>query len=136
MEKLHLSLLLFMKTSLVLDFRQYTVFKNGFLHFGSDWHPYSYMLGISIFYHTYAVILATSGLELGIWYSGCQSLVKFIYSEKATKFCEIFPLLLTVCTVVKSEEKIRKILLPFQNIWILTYVLGSSSIWMCRILNI
>ena len=28
--------------------------------------------------------------------------VKFIYSEKATKFCEIFPLLLTVCTVVKS----------------------------------
>ena len=28
--------------------------------------------------------------------------VKFIYSEKATKFCEIFTLLLTVCTVVKS----------------------------------
>ena len=25
--------------------------------------------------------------------------VKFIYSEKATKFCEIFHLLLTVCTV-------------------------------------
>ena len=31
--------------------------------------------------------------------------VKFIYSEKATKFCEIFPLLLTVCTVVKSKGK-------------------------------
>ena len=29
--------------------------------------------------------------------------VKFIYSEKATKFCEIFPLLLTVCAVVKSK---------------------------------
>ena len=29
-------------------------------------------------------------------------LLKFIYSEKATKFCEIFTLLLTVCTVVKS----------------------------------
>ena len=29
-------------------------------------------------------------------------LVKFIYSEKATNFCEIFTLLLTVCTVVKS----------------------------------
>ena len=28
-----------------------------------------------------------------------QKVVKFIYSEKATKFCEIFPLLLTVCTV-------------------------------------
>ena len=34
--------------------------------------------------------------------------VKFIYSEKATKFCEIFPLLLTVCTVVKSKGKISK----------------------------
>ena len=32
--------------------------------------------------------------------------VKFIYSEKATKFCEIFPFLLTVCTVVKSKGKI------------------------------
>ena len=31
--------------------------------------------------------------------------VKFIYSEKATKFCEIFPLLLTVCTAVKSKGK-------------------------------
>ena len=28
--------------------------------------------------------------------------VKFNYSEKATKFCEISTLLLTVCTVVKS----------------------------------
>ena len=35
--------------------------------------------------------------------------LKFIYSEKATKFCEIFTLLLTVCTVVKSKVKI------FQN---------------------
>ena len=26
--------------------------------------------------------------------------LKFIYSEKATKFCEIFPLLLTVCTLI------------------------------------
>ena len=31
--------------------------------------------------------------------------VKFIYSEKATKFCKIFTLLLTVCTVVKSKGK-------------------------------
>ena len=34
--------------------------------------------------------------------------LKFIYSEKATKFCEIFPLLLTVCTVVKSKGKISE----------------------------
>ena len=32
--------------------------------------------------------------------------VKFIYSEKATKFCKIFLLLLTVFTVVKSKAKI------------------------------
>ena len=29
--------------------------------------------------------------------------VKFIYSEKATKFCEIFPLLLTTVHTVKSK---------------------------------
>ena len=34
--------------------------------------------------------------------------LKFIYSEKATKFSEIFPLLLTVCTLVKSEGKISQ----------------------------
>ena len=34
------------------------------------------------------------------------AVLKFIYSEKATKFCEIFTLLLTVCTVVKSKVKI------------------------------
>ena len=33
-------------------------------------------------------------------------ILKFIYSEKAKKFCEIFPLLLTVFTVVKSKVKI------------------------------
>ena len=35
-------------------------------------------------------------------------LIKFIYSEKATKFCEIFPLLLTVCNAVKSKVKISQ----------------------------
>ena len=43
-------------------------------------------------------------------------LVKFIYSEKAAKFCEIIPLLLTILHTVKT----RKILWPFQNIWTLT----------------
>ena len=32
--------------------------------------------------------------------------LKFIYTEKATKFCEIFPLLLTVCTEIKSKGTI------------------------------
>ena len=46
-------------------------------------------------------------------------IIKFIYSEKATKFCEIFTLLLTVSTVVKSKVKILQNW-PSQNIWILT----------------
>ena len=49
----------------------------------------------------------------------CNSLecypVKFIYSEKAKKFCEIFPLLLTVCTVVKSKGKISQNFVAFSE---------------------
>ena len=41
--------------------------------------------------------------------------VKFIYSEKATKFCEFFPLLLTVCTVVKSKGKISQQFVAFSE---------------------
>ena len=45
-----------------------------------------------------------------IWF-----VVKFIYSEKATKFCEIFPLLLTVCTVVKNKVKISQNFVAFSE---------------------
>ena len=41
--------------------------------------------------------------------------IKFIYSEKATKFCKIFPLLLTVCTVVKSKGKISQNFVDFSE---------------------
>ena len=41
--------------------------------------------------------------------------LKFIYSEKATKFCEIFPLLLTVCTIVKSKGKISQNFVAFSE---------------------
>ena len=41
--------------------------------------------------------------------------LKFICSEKATKFCEIFPLLLTVCTVVKSKGKISQNFVAFSE---------------------
>ena len=34
--------------------------------------------------------------------------LKFIYSEKATEFCEIFPLLLTTVHAVKSKGKISQ----------------------------
>ena len=41
--------------------------------------------------------------------------LEFIYSEKATKFCEIFLLLLTVCTLVKSKEKILQNFVAFSE---------------------
>ena len=37
-----------------------------------------------------------------IWNRRGAFFVKFAYSEKTTKFCEIFNLLLCVCTVDKS----------------------------------
>ena len=36
------------------------------------------------------------------------NILKFIYSEKTTQFCKIFPLLFTVSTVVKSKGKISQ----------------------------
>ena len=42
-------------------------------------------------------------------------IVKFIYSEKATKFCEIFLLLLIVCTVVKSKGKVSQNFVAFSE---------------------
>ena len=42
-------------------------------------------------------------------------LIKFIYSEKATKFCEIFPLLLTGTTQDKSKVKISQNFVVFSE---------------------
>ena len=42
-------------------------------------------------------------------------IVKFIYSEKATKFCEIFPLLLTTVHTVKSNVKISQNFVAFSE---------------------
>ena len=42
-------------------------------------------------------------------------ILKFIYSEKATKFWEIFTLLLTVCSVVKSKVMISQNFVAFSE---------------------
>ena len=42
-------------------------------------------------------------------------MLKFKYSEKATKFCEIFPLLLTTVHTVKSKGKILQKFLAFSE---------------------
>ena len=44
-----------------------------------------------------------------------NSIVKFIYSEKATKFCEIFSLILTTAYTVKSKGKISQNLVAFSE---------------------
>jgi len=41
--------------------------------------------------------------------------LKIIYSEKATKFCKIFTLHLTLCTVVKSKVKISQNFVAFSE---------------------
>ena len=42
-------------------------------------------------------------------------LIKFIYPEKARKFCKIFPLLLTTVHTVKSKGKIKKNFSEYMN---------------------
>ena len=42
-------------------------------------------------------------------------LLKFIYSEKATRFCEIFPLLLTTVHTVKCKGKISQNFVAFSE---------------------
>ena len=42
-------------------------------------------------------------------------ILKFIYSEKATKFCEIFPLLLTTVHTFKSKGKISQNFVAFSE---------------------
>ena len=41
--------------------------------------------------------------------------LKFIYSERATKFCEISTLLLSVCTVDKSKVEISQTFVAFSE---------------------
>ena len=57
-----------------------------------------------------------SPLQLAFQVSALDTyLVKFIYSEKATKFREIFPLLLTRVHTVKSKGKISQNFVAFSE---------------------
>ena len=53
--------------------------------------------------------------------------IKFIYSEKATKFCEIFPLLLTTVHTIKSKGKISQNFVAFSEYMNFIYSKASSS---------
>ena len=51
--------------------------------------------------------------------------IKLIYSEKTTKFGEIFPLLMTECTVGKTKEKISQNFVAFSEYMNFTYYIVS-----------
>ena len=62
--------------------------------------------------------------ELWIWiFVGPLCTVKFVYSEKDTKFCEIFTLLLSYVVPVKSKVKILKNFVAFSEYMNFTRVL-------------
>ena len=54
-------------------------------------------------------------VSITLSYTPTQSIVKFIYSEKATKFFEIFTLLTSVCTVDKSKVKVLQNFVAFSE---------------------
>ena len=53
--------------------------------------------------------------------------LKFIYSEKATKFCEIFTLLLTTVHTVKSKMKILRNFVAFSEY--MRFTLIQNGLW-------
>ena len=57
------------------------------------------------------------------------SLLKFIYSEKATKFCEIFT---TYLTTVKSEVKISQNFVAFSEYMNFKTVFARSSLYLWK----
>ena len=58
----------------------------------------------------------------------CQVSIKFIYSEKATKFCEIFTLLLSYVVPVKSKVKISQNCVAFSEYMNFTlFILNSET---------
>ena len=64
-----------------------------------------------------------------IFLNQTEDMVMFIYSEKATKFCEISTLILSYVVPVKSKVEIS----PSQNIWTLhcaTHVRTIENVWL------
>ena len=55
-----------------------------------------------------------------------MEVVKFIYFEKATKFCEIFPLFLATVHTVKSKGKISQNFVAFLKYMNFNYI-GKMS---------
>ena len=57
-------------------------------------------------------------------------MLKLIYSEKDTKFCKIVPLILIVCTVVKSKGKISQNFSAFSEY--MNFKDKIKLVWLCK----
>ena len=66
-------------------------------------------------WHYIFLILGLHYILLENYLKGEVIFIKFIYSEKATKFCEIFPLFLTTVHTVKSKGKISQSFVAFSE---------------------
>ena len=70
-----------------------------------------------------------AGLDMSDWHIWNNFwfiiLVKFMYSEKATQFCEIFPLLLSFVVPVRSKVKISQNFLAFSEYMNFTYTFSK-----------
>ena len=60
-------------------------------------------------------------------------LLEFIYSEKATKFCEIFPLLLSYGVPVKSKGKISQNFVAFSEYMNFKDAPADQALCLCEI---
>ena len=54
-------------------------------------------------------------------------MLKFIYSEKVTKFCETFPLLLTTVHTVESKGKISQNFVSFSEYMNFNGIVGGTG---------
>ena len=77
------------------------------------------LLSKAIRFHAVVVLVLIFFIQLAfglaVIISSWKVRFKVHISEKGTKFCEIFPLLLTVCTVVKSKGKISQNFVAFSE---------------------
>ena len=76
--------------------------------------PQYYVMGLFLVCNGIKKFLSDGFLTSVQWEKILAS-VKFIYSEKATKFCEIFPILLTTVHTVKCKGNILKKFVAFSE---------------------
>ena len=78
-----------------------------------------------LLYKLQIAVNQVSCYRLIIFRDSLVKLLKFIYFEKATKFCEIFTLLLSYVVPVKSKVEILKIFVAFSEY--MNFTMGKKN---------